>query len=214
MQQRLSSPTSAIGTRLRRGRRRLGLWRRRGRIAACARGPKRVRHREGQGVRHRRVPEPPARRSAASCTERRADAVAARRTGLFDFRLGVDIHVLVGCGLGGGSLINAGVALKARRARLRRFLPGPRRCGVTDCSRSASHAPRRCYVPYASAQAATLTNFARSKRERGLGHAPVSAPVVVSFEDIVNPAGVAQPACTLCGDCCSGCNVGAKNTWR
>src|SRR6478752_3413766 len=34
------------------------------------------------------------------------------RTGLFDFRLGADIHVLVGCGLGGGSLINAGVALK------------------------------------------------------------------------------------------------------
>src|SRR5512140_3789840 len=34
------------------------------------------------------------------------------RTGWFDFRLGVDIHVLVGCGLGGGSLINAGVALK------------------------------------------------------------------------------------------------------
>src|SRR6188474_3091581 len=34
------------------------------------------------------------------------------RTGLYDFRLGADIHVLVGCGLGGGSLINAGVALK------------------------------------------------------------------------------------------------------
>ncbi len=34
------------------------------------------------------------------------------RTSLFDFRLGADIHVLVGCGLGGGSLINAGVALK------------------------------------------------------------------------------------------------------
>src|SRR5665648_737148 len=33
------------------------------------------------------------------------------RTGLFDFRLGADIHVLVGCGLGGGSLINAAVAV-------------------------------------------------------------------------------------------------------
>src|SRR3972149_5485489 len=31
---------------------------------------------------------------------------------LFDVRLGEDMHVLVGCGLGGGSLVNAGVALR------------------------------------------------------------------------------------------------------
>ena len=33
-------------------------------------------------------------------------------TGLYDVRFGEDMHVLVGCGLGGGSLINAGVALR------------------------------------------------------------------------------------------------------
>ena len=37
---------------------------------------------------------------------------AAAAPGLFDFRLGSDIHVLVGCGLGGGSLINAAVGLR------------------------------------------------------------------------------------------------------
>ncbi len=33
-------------------------------------------------------------------------------TALFDVRLGEDMHVLVGCGLGGGSLVNAGVSLR------------------------------------------------------------------------------------------------------
>src|SRR6476620_4325125 len=33
-------------------------------------------------------------------------------TGLYDVRFGEDMHVLIGCGLGGGSLINAGVALR------------------------------------------------------------------------------------------------------
>jgi cholesterol oxidase len=35
-----------------------------------------------------------------------------RATGLFDLRAGDDLSVVVGCGLGGTSLINAGVALR------------------------------------------------------------------------------------------------------
>ena len=134
------------------------------------------------------------------------------RTGLFDFRLGADIHVLVGCGLGGGSLINAGVALEPD-ARV--FADPAWPDEVRDDGLLALGFERAASMlrPTRYAKAGELTKYrALEAASAGLAERPVPAPVVVSFEETVNPAGVAQPACTLCGDCCSGCNVGAKNT--
>ena len=37
-------------------------------------------------------------------------------------------------------------------------------------------------------------------------------PINVTFADGDNHVGVEQHACTLCGDCMTGCNYGAKNT--
>src|SRR6185312_12241835 len=45
-----------------------------------------------------------------------------------------------------------------------------------------------------------------------LGFGIVAPPITVSFDPNVNVAGIEQPGCTRCGDCCSGCNVGAKNS--
>jgi cholesterol oxidase len=134
------------------------------------------------------------------------------RTGLFDFRLGADIHVLVGCGLGGGSLINAGVALKPDpRVFTDPIWPDELRAdGLLAQGFERAAAMLR---PTRYAKAGDLTKFrALEAASSGLGSAPVAAPVVVSFDEVMNPAGIVQPACTLCGDCCSGCNVGAKNT--
>ncbi|HEY8299757.1 MAG TPA: GMC family oxidoreductase [Methyloceanibacter sp.] len=134
------------------------------------------------------------------------------RTGLFDFRLGADIHVLVGCGLGGGSLINAGVALKPD-ARVFADPVWPEELSADGLLELGFRRAAAMLRPSRYANAPELTKFrALASASAAFGVAPVAAPVAVSFEDIVNPAGVAQPACTLCGDCCSGCNVGAKNT--
>ncbi|MGL1627244.1 hypothetical protein ACSTIF_00210, partial [Vibrio parahaemolyticus] len=38
------------------------------------------------------------------------------KTALFDVRLGEDVHIMVACGVGGGSLVNAAVAARPERA--------------------------------------------------------------------------------------------------
>jgi len=134
------------------------------------------------------------------------------RTGLFDFRLGADIHVLTGCGLGGGSLVNAGVALKPDR-RVFADSAWPEEVSGDGLLELGFERASSMLRPARYRDAQALTKYrALESASAAFGVPPVAAPVVVSFEDVVNPAGVSQPACTLCGDCCSGCNVGAKNT--
>lgn len=133
-------------------------------------------------------------------------------TGLYDVRLGSDINVVVGCGLGGGSLINAGVALRpdARVFADRVWPDAIRDDGLLDLGFARAAAMLR---PARYAGAPELTKYRALEAASGVfGKAPVTAPITVSFDEVVNPAGIAQAACTLCGDCCSGCNVGAKNS--
>jgi cholesterol oxidase len=133
-------------------------------------------------------------------------------TGLYDVRVGADMHILVGCGLGGGSLINAGVALR----------PDPRVFAdpvwptelANDPLLEAGFLAAGRWLRPARDPGAHERSKLKALRAASVALAvePVAAPVTVSFEAVVNPAGVAQPACTLCGDCCGGCNIGAKNT--
>jgi cholesterol oxidase len=132
--------------------------------------------------------------------------------GLYDVRLGEDMHVLVGRGLGGGSLINAGVALRPdARVFADPVWPGQiRQDGLLDTGYARA---RRWLRPARDPEASTLTKYkALEAASAALGTAPVAPEVTVGFADTFNPAGIAQAACTRCGDCCAGCNVGAKNT--
>jgi cholesterol oxidase len=133
-------------------------------------------------------------------------------TGLYDVRFGADMHVLIGCGLGGGSLINAGVALRPD-PRVFSDPVWPGQIAQDGLIEEGYARAARWVRPARDPLAAEQTKYkALAGAGAALGQMPVAAPVVVSFEATINPAGVAQPACTRCGDCCGGCNVGAKNT--
>ncbi|MFM1813799.1 MAG: hypothetical protein RLZ98_494 [Pseudomonadota bacterium] len=133
-------------------------------------------------------------------------------TALFDVRLGRDMHVILGCGLGGGSLVNAAVALRPDpRVFAASSWPGQiAQDGLLD---EGFRRATRWLRPARDPDPARFAKY-RALQQAGekLSAAPVATPLAVSFEDTVNPAGIAQSACTGCGDCCAGCNVGAKNT--
>ncbi|WP_072370583.1 GMC family oxidoreductase N-terminal domain-containing protein [Hyphomicrobium sp. NDB2Meth4] len=131
---------------------------------------------------------------------------------LYDVRLGEDMHVLVGCGLGGGSLINAGVALRPDdRVFADDCWPG--QIAQDGLLEEGFRRARLWLNPQSDPNAGNLTKF-RTLEAAGaaLGHDIVRPNVTVSFEAGTNVVGIEQPACTRCGDCCGGCNVGAKNS--
>ena len=141
---------------------------------------------------------------------------ASFRTGseqaLYDVRLGRDMHVLVACGLGGGSLVNAGVSLVPdRRVFTDEAWPG--QLAQDGTIEEGYRRAEQWLRPASDPRAREMTKYkVLDAAGAGLGGTMVAPRIAVSFEENVNPAGVHQMACTRCGDCCAGCNVGAKNT--
>lgn len=134
--------------------------------------------------------------------------------GLFDFHVERDYTVLRGCGLGGTSLINAGVALEADP----KVFEDPRwpaelLADLAAVERGATLA-RAMLDPreYPSDWPSLAKLDAHRRSGEAMGERFARAPINVCFEARTNPFGEFQPPCTLCGDCVSGCNVGAKTT--
>ncbi len=137
-------------------------------------------------------------------------------TALFDLHTNKGISVLVGCGVGGTSLINGNVMLHPD-ARVFDTEAWPKalrddRKGRLQEGYARANAMLTPAVYPDEVKLAKLEAFRKSGK--ALGKDVVLPPVNVTFEDRAegNIAGMVQPACTLCGDCCSGCNVGSKNT--
>jgi cholesterol oxidase len=133
-------------------------------------------------------------------------------TGLYYLSVGKGLTVFGASGLGGGSLINAGVVLRPDLARLRKAgWPEP---VIEDGL--LLEGIRRAETMLGVAPADRPERFAKfvgmRKAAQAAGRPLQLPPMTISHKPGPNIAGVIQYACRHCGDCWSGCNVGAKNT--
>ncbi len=139
-------------------------------------------------------------------------------TGMIDLHVHKGISVLVACGLGGTSLINANVSIKPEE----RVFDDPRwPKELRDEFDDANSLLTKGYglakdmlkaVPLpANIQLNKLKALEASAKANGEKF--YRTDINVNFEvDGLNHVGVPQKPCNLCGDCCSGCNHYAKNT--
>ena len=138
-------------------------------------------------------------------------------TALFDVRYNDDINVIVGCGLGGTSLINAGICLRPAAQVLtgNDSWPGELQVpGVLDpYFEMAEDMLRASLAPSSYMNSGKTSALRTAARRLGTDIAPV--PLLVNFEPLphdLNHVGVRQLPCVGCGNCISGCNYHAKNT--
>ncbi|MDA5094824.1 GMC oxidoreductase [Aliiroseovarius sp. KMU-50] len=159
---------------------------------------------------------------------------APNPNGMLDIRINKDMNVIVGCGLGGTSLINANVSLETdpktfwqTTADGEYYWPKEfrQKCeeGDRNKDKDQDKYPNILAKYYASARKMLgATPLPEDFNPNKLQALKVSADALqqpfhrpdinVTFKDGPNAAGVEQVACTMCGDCCAGCNYGAKNT--
>tara|TARA_R110002049_G_scaffold2750_8_gene22260 strand:+ start:210691 stop:212583 length:1893 start_codon:yes stop_codon:yes gene_type:complete len=131
-----------------------------------------------------------------------------------------EVNVLSGNGLGGSSLINANVAIRPDRdcfsqknwpARLRdRSVLDPY-YDIASWELGVSVEPPDI-SPKSRAQRLAARNLAGCGAHFQRAALTVTRPIDDCDGPIVNRQGIRQRGCTGCGDCTSGCNVGAKNT--
>lgn len=132
---------------------------------------------------------------------------------LFDVRAGEDLDILVGNGLGGGSLINANVAARPLQTVLDdpRWPAKYRGAGLKAAFEAVEAALGVSDAPVSGTRYAAFDKLVNALP---LGTAASAAGVTVTLgpHPNTNSAGIQQPICTRCGNCVTGCNVGAKNT--
>ena len=139
------------------------------------------------------------------------------RSALFRFVFDDDCAAAMACGLGGTSLVNAGVALRPEAAVFdeERWPPQLRadRDGLLRESFDRAEAMLRpAPYPETHPRLPKLDALEAAARSMGVADRFSRPPLTIAFTAGTTAAGVEQPACEMCGDCLSGCNTGAKTT--
>ena len=141
-----------------------------------------------------------------------------RRNGLFDLRLGADLSVLVANGVGGGSLINAGVMLQPEPAVFQQSAwPPAIRAGqglsphfdeVRDWlgAGPAGQPNTVAGTPLAGLRKTAVLKQLHPQHSTAV---PITVALRAGTQTV---AGVPLAACIACGDCATGCKHGAKNS--
>lgn len=134
-------------------------------------------------------------------------ATLGRSDALFRFQVEPHYSALTGSGLGGTSLINAGVVLRPPTERLEALFPEV----VGDALERGFTRAHETLTPTPVPRSAATRVAALSRREpAGAPFTPV--PVAVAFEERTTASGHALKPCNSCGNCITGCNVGAKGS--
>lgn len=144
-------------------------------------------------------------------------SVIGRPTALFDLRLGDGVHALVGNGLGGGSLINGAVMVAPDFAQCGPAWPASlvtsltQTDGFLDRARQLLGAADPQNTPNTIDQHTLHQRFGTLPKGKALQSLqssavpcePVPLTIAMKGRDGLVP-------CSLCGDCLTGCNVGAR----
>ena len=142
-----------------------------------------------------------------------------RREGLFDLKLGEDLCALVANGVGGGSLINAGVMLLPPREVFtsRAWPKALREPSSVDAllAVGATLETRLGATPTVETADSPLPLKFKALRalagDHGARTLPITvAPAATGSDGMRTPAGVAIDSCVGCGGCFTGCNYNAK----
>ena len=141
------------------------------------------------------------------------------RTALFDYKIFNGLHVLTGSGLGGGSLINAGVMEKPIKEVLHDDIwPEEFRNDIDKRLEQSFHIASETLgsnlypsgkkgFPYLE-----KNEFFKNSSTK-LGKNFKDLKVSINFNDSgYNKYGVFQAPCSGCGNCSTGCNYSAKNS--